>query len=55
MKITGYDSMAMELVQQIVQTHGKSHRYGALYEVYSCWQWTTLKVKYYLMREVIAS
>ena len=40
----------MELAQQIGQTHGELHRYGALYEVYSCWQWTTLKVKYHLMQ-----
>lgn len=44
-ELTGHDSASMELAQQIGQTHGELHRYGSLYKVYSCWQWTTLKVK----------
>lgn len=41
----GSDSPAMELVQQMGQTYGELHRYGPIYEVYSSWQRTTLKVK----------
>ncbi|MEC0239926.1 hypothetical protein P4H66_08695 [Paenibacillus dokdonensis] len=39
----------------ICWAHGELHRYGSLYKVYLCWQWTTLRIDIILRWEVIAS